>query len=199
MKFDPQNHHRRSIRLKDYDYSQAGAYFITLVTQGRANLFGEIENGVMRLNRYGKIVQRAWMDLPYHYPDVTLEAFVVMPNHIHAIVVLQADDAGKGGSIQVSKSTSIITDPGKFITQDSRQTRPYGKRRYSLSELVRAFKSFSTRRINRIRDTHGISVWQRNYYEHIVRNQAELENIGEYIAGNPQKWATDEENPERPG
>jgi len=111
----------------------------------------------------------------------------------------EADDAGGGGSILVSKSTSIITDPGKFIIQDSGRTRPYGKRRHGLAEIVRAFKSFSARRINQMHDTHGMANWQRNYYEHIIRNEVELEHISEYIANNPRQWAEDQENPERSG
>jgi REP element-mobilizing transposase RayT len=85
MKFDPKIHHRRSIRLKGFDYSQAGAYFVTIVTQGRVPLFGDVVNGEMRLNRYGKIVQAVWFDLPQHYPHVELGAFVIMPNHVHGI------------------------------------------------------------------------------------------------------------------
>jgi len=88
MKFDPQIHHRRSIRLKGYDYSQFGAYFVTIVVWQREALFGEIVNGEMMLNRYGQIVMNAWSDLPKHYPHTELGAFIIMPNHVHGIILL---------------------------------------------------------------------------------------------------------------
>jgi REP element-mobilizing transposase RayT len=97
MKYDPKIHHRRSIRLKRYDYSQAGAYFVTIVMQGRVPLFGEVVKEEMRLNQYGKIVQAARFDLPRHYPHVELGAFVIMPNHVHGIIILNG--TGRGGSI----------------------------------------------------------------------------------------------------
>src|SRR4030042_2052279 len=97
MIFNPNIHQRRSVRLKDYDYSQPGAYFVTRVTQGRDCLFGEVTEGEIVLNWYGKIVHRAWMDLPQHYPYISLDAFILKPNHVHVIVVFYASDAGSGG------------------------------------------------------------------------------------------------------
>src|SRR4030043_1181769 len=101
MNVDPQRYHRRSIRLKGYDYSIPGAYFITIVTHLQVSLFGEVVVGEMRVNQYGKIAHRAWMDLPSHYPQVTLDAFIVMPNHVHGIVLINEMDEvdrGRGGS-----------------------------------------------------------------------------------------------------
>jgi putative transposase len=194
IKFDPHIHHRRSIRLKGYDYSQPGAYFITLVTHGRDCIFGEVIEGDMVLNWYGKTVHRDWMDLPHHYPFVTLDAFIVMPNHVHAIVVLRTDDVGRGGSTQAHNSKLIKFVSDRFVTPDVGQTRPYGIRRHGLPEIVRAFKSFSARRINQKRHLPGIAVWQRNYYEHIIRNQSDLDCIRLYIGDNPRRWAEDPEN-----
>ena len=142
MKFNPDIHHRRSIRLKGYDYSQPGAYFITLVTQGRDCIFGEVIEGDMVLNWYGKTVQRDWMDLSHHYQFVTIDAFIVMPNHVHAIVVLRTDDVGRGGSTQAHDSKLIKFVSDRFVTPDVGQTRPYGIRRHGLPEIVQHSNHF---------------------------------------------------------
>ena len=169
MKTDMEKHRRRSIRLREYDYSQTGAYFIKLVVYDRAVLFGEIAGGETRLNEFGRIVERAWADLPEHYLNVQCDAFVVMPNHIHGIIVL----GGAG-------------------------FKPAPTRRHGLPEIVRALKTFSARRINEIRHTPGAPVWQRNYYEHIIRGDGELLRVREYILNNPLEWDNDRENPSRP-
>ncbi len=159
-KFDPKIHHRHSIRLPGYDYSQAGAYYVTIVAQRRECLFGEVLNGEMKLSRYGQIVQAAWFDLPKHYRHLELDAFCIMPNHVHAIFILNNDGLVK---------------------------------RYPLSEIVRAFKSFSARRINELRKMPGIPVWQRNYYEHILRNNEDYLAKCGYIQDNPMNWKKDDE------
>ena len=164
MTYDPRKHHRRSVRMRGYDYSRPGAYFITVCTHERESLFGEITNGVMHLNRMGLIVQRSWSDLPRHYPYVVLDAMVIMPNHLHGVMVL---------------------------TEDGKSTKP----RHGLPEIVRAFKSYSARRVNALRRTPGLAVWQRSYYEHIVRDQEDWERIRGYIHINPQEWDRDLENP----
>jgi putative transposase len=198
MKFDPKIHHRRSVRLKGYDYSQAGAYFVTIVAWQRECLFGEIVDGEMRLNRYGYIVRDAWFDLKKHYRHVELSAFVIMPNHVHGIIVL--NDDGRGGSF-LSGGTNLpdVSNAGRD-NLPTNQTRPYvkPKPRHCLPEIVRAFKSFSARRINHLRKTDGIPVWQRNYYEHIIRSEREMDNITKYIETNPLRWNDDDENPMKP-
>ncbi len=194
-KFDPKIHHRRSIRLKAFDYSKPGAYFVTIVAWQRERLFGEIVDGEMILNRNGQIVRDAWFDLKNHYGHLELGAFVIMPNHAHGIIVLIDD--GRGGS---SMSGGVIL-PGEsnagMVHLPSNQARPYVKTkpRHGLPEIIRAFKSFSARRINRLRRTDGIPVWQRNYYEHIIRNEREMDNITRYIETNPFRWNDDDENP----
>lgn len=203
MKFDPQKHRRRSVRLKGYDYSQAGAYFVTIVTWQREMLFGEIVNGEVKLNRYGNIVRDAWFDLKNHYRHLELGAFVIMPNHVHGIIIL-VDDIRRGGSSALGKTnlpngrgesfmSGNITLPDGLnsgsVSLQNKQTRPYvNEKRHALPEIVRAFKSFSSRRINRLRKTDGIPVWQRNYYEHIIRNEREMDNIHRYIESNPTRW-----------
>lgn len=197
VKYDPQKHHRRSIRLKGYDYSVAGAYFVTIVAWQREMLFGEIVNGGMKLNRYGYIVRDVWFDLKNHYRHVELGTFVIMPNHVHGILILVDD--GRGGS-----SITGGTNPSDDLIAGAEprpidQTRPYVKTkpRHGLPEIVRAFKSFSARRINRLRRTNGIPVWQRNYYEHIIRNDDDHDRIHRYIESNPSMWTDDDENPNR--
>ncbi len=169
--FNPDIHHRRSIRLKDYDYSQAGAYFVTMCAWHRECLFGEIENGEMRVNEYAGIAQACWDDLPNHYYHIELDAFVIMPNHVHGIVIL-TDEISVGAGL-----------------------KPAPTKRHGLSEIIRAFKTFSSRRINETRDNPGCPIWQRNYHERVIRNDEELNRVREYIMHNPAGWAEDEDNP----
>jgi REP element-mobilizing transposase RayT len=177
MKYNPGIHHRRSIRLQGFDYSQAGAYFVSICTQNRECLFGEIVDGKMVLNDAGRIVQAVWDDLPNHYLDVELDECVVMPNHVHGIVVIV------GAGLKPAPTTRPASTTTGTI------------KRYGLPEIVRAWKTFSARRINETRKTPGIKIWQRNYYEHIIRNENKLNRIREYIQNNPMKWEFDRENP----
>ena len=174
---------------------------MTLVTWQRECLFGEIVDGEMVLHRYGQIVRDAWFDLRNHYRHLDLGAFIVMPNHAHGIIALINDGEplrnGRGGSLMLGET--ILSDESREGVEPlpTSQTRPYvtAKPRHGLPEIVRAFKSFSARRINRLRRTEGIPVWQRNYYEHIIRNEQEMDRITRYIESNPSRWADDDENP----
>jgi len=166
MKSDPQRRQRHSVRLPGYDYSLPGAYFVTIVTHQRQYLFGEISGGAMHLNRWGKIVEQVWLDLRGHYPCVVPGAFCIMPNHVHGVIGLCELEAGP----------AVAT------------------KRRPLSEIVRGFKSFSARQINELRQERDIPVWQRNYYEHIIRDDVEHERIHRYIESNPANWVNDEEN-----
>ena len=150
---------RRSLRLPGYDYSQAGAYFITACIHNRAMLFGGVIDGDVRLNEMGTIVQQTWDDLPTHYHGINLDAFIVMPNHVHGIIILA--DASE--------------------------------RRHAIPEIVRGFKTFSARRVNERVGEPG-ALWQRGYYEHVIRNAKALDRIRAYIANNPARWADDPEN-----
>jgi putative transposase len=174
MRYDSNKRHRRSIRLRDYDYAQAGAYFITICVHDRRCLFGDVVDGEMRLNELGLIVTECWGDLPNHYPHIELDIFVVMPNHVHGIVILK-DGLG--------------VDVGAGL-------KPAPTNRHALPEIIRGLKTFSSRRINQQRKTPGLPVWQRNYYEHIIRNQDDLDHTRQYILDNPAKWPEDEENPQ---
>jgi putative transposase len=191
MSFNPEIHHRQSIRLKDYDYSQAGAYFVTVCTQKRICLFGETENGQMRLNDAGHMVQKIWNELPEKYPGIETDEFIVMPNHIHGIILIN----NCRGEV-ASPVPSVTPDPNKpntLETGEGGETPPL--RKITLGQVVAYFKYQSTKQINTIRNTPGGPLWQRNYYEHIIRNEPELHNIREYIRYNPLKWDEDEENP----
>ena len=186
MRFDPERHHRRSIRLKGYDYSQPGAYFINVCTRERSCMFGDVVNGEMQLNGYGHIAVGCWKEIPLHFPEASLDAFVVMPNHVHGIVMIRDDDNNVG-----AMHASPLPAPSHAGLR--------GPQRQSVSSIVASFKSAVTKRINEYRGTPGAPVWQRSYYEHIIRNEESLNRIREYILTNPMRWALDHENPYREG
>jgi REP element-mobilizing transposase RayT len=182
MTFDPKTHHRRSIRLQGYDYSRPGAYFVTICTQNRECLFGQVVDGTMRLNGTGWMIQTVWDELPQFYPGVDIDAFVVMPNHIHGIIVL-------------------IVGAGPCACPDKkRQGQPQGVApTMSLPDVVHRFKSLTTTRYRQGVTGHGWrpfpgKLWQRNYHEHIIRNEDDLNRIRQYIINNPARWAEDENN-----
>jgi len=170
-KFDPQKHHRRSIRLKGYDYTSEGAYFVTIVTQGRECLFGEIHDGEM--------IVRWWNELPNKFPDVVLGAFIVMPNHFHGIIFI------------INKRRGEVISPRNNI--QGGETPPL--RKPTLGQIVGYFKYQSTKEMNEVGNTGTITkFWQRNYYEHIIRDEKELQQKTDYIFSNPSRWEEDEEN-----
>lgn len=163
---------RRSLRLGGYDYAHAGAYFVTVCTEGKVCLFGEIVRDEMEWSHMGRIVHETWVALPEHYVDVRLDAFVVMPNHVHGVIVLTESSVGAG--LRPARVPNTVRQP--------------------LSEVVRAFKGFSARRINELRGTPGKPVWQRGYYEHVIRDEDEWRRVREYIANNARRWEMDREN-----
>lgn len=171
MQYDPARHHRRSIRLKDYDYTQAGAYFVTLCTQHWACVLGDVIDDEMQLSVTGTIVAETWEWLAQQYPYVILDAYVVMPNHVHGIIVIKDTNVG------------AVREP------------PQQMPRKPLGRLIGVFKTVSTKRINTLNATPGLVFWQRNYYEHIIRHEDALNRIRRYIIHNPMKWTLDRENP----
>lgn len=182
--FDPQKHHRRSIRLKGYDYAQAGAYFVTIVVQGRECLFGEIVNGEVVLNEYGRIVQKWWDDISIHFPGVETGVFIVMPNHVHGVIFIVHDGRG------AVPAPLIVSD----VQNQGGETPPLPKGP-TLGQIVAYFKYKSTKEMNAM-DKSGVvtKFWQRNYYERIIRNEREMGAIWDYIENNPAAWADDSEN-----
>lgn len=167
MPYDPARHHRRSIRLSGHDYAGPGAYFITICTQGRARVLSRISQGAVALSPSGALVSRCWHHLPLSFPRLTLDAFVVMPDHIHGIIILSGEPPA---APKRSNGRATGTRPG------------------SLPAIVQRFKAASARRINHADGTPGRKFWQEDYYEHVVRNDADLERIRRYIAANPARW-----------
>ena len=161
-------HSRKRLRLSGYDYAQPGAYFLTMCVQRRECLLGHVSHGEMHLNEYGRIAVDCWSTLSHHYPYAELDAFVIMPNHVHGILFIRA-------GLKPAPTNHPIT------------------------EIVRAFKTFSAKRINQLRNTPGLSVWQRNFYEHVIRDGLSLQRIREYIETNQQRWGLDRENALRQG
>ncbi|ABB31308.1 hypothetical protein GeomeDRAFT_1864, partial [Geobacter metallireducens RCH3] len=178
MTYNPDIHHRRSIRLREYDYSSGGVYFVTMCVQGRECLFGGVVDGVMQLNEAGRMVVGTWHGLAERFPNMTTDEFIVMPNHVHGIMVVQENEIGGGvGAIhelplQVARRNMVIP------------------------KIIGYFKMNTAKQINIMRGSAGIPVWQRNYYERVIRDEREFTSIREYIRCNLLKWADDEENPD---
>ena len=184
---------RRSIRLGGYDYSYPGAYFVTVCAARRGILFGWISDGRVVENANARIVRDCWLDLPNHYPHVSLDTFVVMPDHVHGIIVLL--DTHRVGDVRKDDVRAGLKGRAglKPAPTDGDAVEDGGVR-HGLPEIVRALKTYSARRINATRGTSGASVWQRGYYERIVRNERELNLTRKYIASNPRNWRTDREH-----
>ena len=197
MIYDPDKHHppkgepwrtgRRSIRLKQYDYSQAGGYFVTVCVQNRQCLLGEIVNSEMKMNQYGEIVRECWDEIPQKYQNVETDEFAVMPNHVHGIIIINDSEPNDNNDDGVGARLSRPDEKTKGATQ----RRPY---KITLGKIVACLKYESAKRINEINDSYGTKIWQRNYFEHTIRNEKELNRIREYIINNPARWDEDEEN-----
>ena len=167
--FDPNTHHRRSIRLKEFDYTQPGIYFITICTYQRKSTLGNIIDDQMALSEFGKIIVSEWLFLPVRFPHISLDQWVVMPNHLHGIIQINY--------VQKNVSPISVDKPG---------SRPG-----SINAVIQNFKSITTRKINSLRNQKGNPFWQRNYYEHVVRNEQSLAEIREYVVNNPFRWKID--------
>jgi putative transposase len=167
---------RRSIRLKGYDYSSNGAYFLTICVRNYECLLGEIQDGQMILNQYGELVRAVWEDLPNQVSDIDLDEYVIMPNHFHAILVIDKS----GNSAEIYENLDI---------NDEKE-----RRKMILPKVVGRFKMLAAKAINQSREIEG-SFWQRNYYEHIIRSEEDCQKIREYIINNPMQWELDENHP----
>ena len=191
MKYDPDMHHRRSIRLKEYDYTQCGAYFITICTKEKQPLYCDIVNGNVLLNLYGKIINREWLKTFKMRQNIILDSYIIMPNHIHGIIII----ADCRGTLHVPQIKQRITlkQVQKGHVQRALTIEKFGKPvSNSIPTIIRLFKSTTTKQINRLRKTPGCAVWQRDYYEHIIRDEPDLNKIREYIINNPFQWDEDE-------
>jgi len=169
--------------MKGYDYTQPGAYFVTVVAYGRQIIFGDVIDGVLQLNEFGFLVETEWRRLWQRFDWVVTDEIIVMPNHVHGILfIVYHDTVGAGQKNSDQSGESSLAPP--------LQNSPG-----SLGAIIRAYKSTTTRLINGLRHTPGVPVWQRNYYEHIVRDEKEMDAIRQYIQNNPAQWELDQENP----
>jgi putative transposase len=236
-------YNRQSIRLKGYDYSRAGYYFVTMCTHNRDSIFGNIENGIMHCNKYGKIANDCWFDIPLHFPKVQLDEYIIMPNHVHGIIVINnsvesfgVDEVRKtveesvleelrktAGIIEIEdirKSVGTLEFDEIRKTVEARHAVPqreslfqqnllilsenvsrrksdilryekFGKpTKKTIPTIIRSYKAAVSKKINELNSELRIKVWQRNYYEHIIRNETALRNIRKYIRNNPVKYYT---------
>lgn len=181
---------RRSIRLKGWDYASPGWYFVTLCTWNRECLFGDIANGNVLLNDAGRNVKKCWQDIPGHFPNVTLDEFIIMPNHVHGIIFI-------AHSVGAYKHTPQELDQPirrrANIYSPLPDTPPLRSPSKTVGSVVRGFKIGVSEWFHK--NTDMSAIWQRNYYEHIIRNETELNQIRQYIRSNPVSWMEDEENP----
>ncbi len=186
MKYDPKIHHRKSIRLKNYDYSQAGLYFVTICTQNQLHLFGEIVHDEMVLNDAGLMVEKWYSELENKFTDMKCREMIIMPNHFHCIV------ENVGADLRVCPKQGENVERGEHIEQGEHIGSP-------LHRVVQWFKTMTTNEYIRAVKTHDWQrfdkkLWQRNYWEHIIRNDNEYQCIAQYIMDNPQKWTLDKLN-----
>ena len=162
---------RKDIRIPEFDYSQPGAFFVTIVTKDRKTLFGQVNNGKMVLNNVGKLAEEVWLALATHFPNVELGECVIMPNHVHGIISINVEATHASPLPRISKGPA----PG------------------SIGAIIGSFKSAVTKRVHQISKNTNNNLWQRNYYEHIIRNDRDYQAIYEYIHANPLNWEKDEE------
>lgn len=191
-------HHRRSIRLKDYDYTQEGAYFITICTFRRQCIFGDVVDDEVFLNTLGCIVETEWNKTAQVRPYVIIDEYVVMPNHFHGILIIDYGDSGRDvGTHHEERVGDFVRATRRVAPMTNESQHPKGPKPRSIGAIVGQFKSIVTKQINRTLKTPGASVWQRNYYERIIRNEDALNNIRAYILQNPARWAEDENHPDK--
>lgn len=199
--YNPDIHHRCSIRLRDFDYSQAGLYFVTICTQGRHHLYGDIEGGTVKLTAAGEMVRTVWEEIPVYYAGIDIDQFVIMPNHFHGIIIV----VGAGpracpdgiGHPHIGHPSQIGHPQGGAPTDGIDGIS--SKSGYSLSDVVHRFKTMTTKKYVDGVKLHGWQrfdgkLWQRNYWEHIIRNEQELSRIRQYIENNPSQWEYDKLN-----
>ncbi len=161
---------RKNNRLKEYNYTSNGYYYVTICTNGRSKWLGNVINDEMIINSYGAICQQCWRDIPNHYNNLAIDTYIIMPNHIHGILII-----------------------GNVNKREGYKPSPTNKL-HSLSEIIRGFKTFSSKQINKTIKTKNKFEWQRSFYDHIIRNDKSLNNIREYIINNPKAWEKDENN-----
>ncbi len=207
MTYDPNKHQRRSIRLPGYDYDQPGVYFLTVCTEGHVCLFGRVVGEAMEWNDAGRAVERCWREIPAHFPHVTLDEFIVMPNHVHGILIIadSNDDpivgANNHSPVQIGPQPHVVAhgptiranDYSPLPAPDHPSPWPRGTSK-TIGSVIRGFKIGVAKWMRE--NTHSRDIWQRNYFEHIIRNDVALNRIRQYITDNPVRWAYDRYNPQ---
>jgi putative transposase len=186
QQYNPAIHHRRSIRLKGYDYAWDGQYFITICCQDRVCRFGHVENGKMVLNELGRIAHAEWEKLPQRYQHISLGAFQIMPNHMHGIIVINPP--------QQSVGTILAVVPGAVGTETGAGASPAPTAAPTVGDIVGAYKSLVANGCLAVYKQNNATMgklWQRNYWEHIIRDERAYQTISHYIINNPTKWETD--------
>jgi putative transposase len=199
-RLDREHHHRNSIRLRGYNYAAPGVHFVTINTQDRICLFGEIVRGCMYLNEAGMAARTAWDAIPDHFPRVRLDAFIVMPDHVHGIIVIVGattapddasvpdDDPYGDPLVGATHASPLRSSPQHASPQYASPVRPHGPPRHSVGAIVGSYKSAVSRHINQLCGTRDSVVWQRNYYERIIRDYPSLQWVRGYIRANPRHW-----------
>lgn len=213
MRYGSGKRGRRSIRLKEYDYTQPGAYFVTICTEGGRCVFGEIANAEMQLNDAGRMIKTVWDELPKRYGGVSMDAFAVMPNHVHGVVLLKDTRDGRrqgmtftpndGQPRGVAPTEDHAGEQGIDCAAVDGEKGKGRRAAMSLSDVVARFKSLTTKQYREGAEREAWPrfvgrLWQRNYYEHVIRSDEELNGVREYISANPMRWGMDGENPEGP-
>ena len=196
-RYNPEIHHRRSIRYQGYDYSQTGSYFLTLCCYGHQCLFGYVANGIMVLNKFGMIAREEWIKSAEIRQEIRLHEFVVMPNHVHGIVEIIGVGA-TGWSPKHNMTIQNINDNGRgdlSVAQNNGEgdqpVAPTGPQSRSIGAMIGGYKSSVTAKINKLRNTQREPVWQRNFYDHVIRDEESHQNIRDYICNNPVNWSID--------
>jgi REP element-mobilizing transposase RayT len=185
MTYDPDRHHRRSIRLRGFDYSQNGVYFVTPCVHNREAILGTVHDGAVELSVVGAAIERAWLEIPNRFPFVVLDEYVIMPNHVHALLAFTDIEP------DVNRSCSAVA-AGSVPPDSSWRTGPA---KVTLGRVLRAYKSLSAIQANRLLGRTSQPFWQRDYYDRIVRDDEELQAIRAYIRRNPSLWGDDPANP----
>ncbi|MDD3296242.1 MAG: transposase [Candidatus Omnitrophica bacterium] len=180
---------RKLTRLKKYDYSQTGYYFVTICTQNRKEIFASIKNNQIILNEFGRIVKKSWLQIPEHFKNIELDKYIIMPNHIHTIINIVGAGSPRPLKNHDNDDNKII---GYSIGRGNLAPTKLG-------QVMAFFKYQTTKQINKLQNRPGIKIWQRRYHDHIIRNDKSLNRIREYIDNNPKTWDNDIENPIRLG
>ena len=197
------NYRITTARHKAWDYSNAGVYFVTICTRDFISYFGEIKNGQMILSTIGQIAKKYWQEIPKHFPDVGLDEYIIMPNHLHGIIVIKENEnkiLGKMQLTEVKNKDTFRRDEACLISTMKKPTNKEILRKRispqprSLAVIVGSFKSITTKKVRELTDNTNLNIWQPRFYDHIIWHENELNNIRSYVRNNPLKWDLDRNN-----